>query len=188
MDKAIAKLKKRFTEPSGDLIKQNPRCAICWRDFDADYRPVKLPCGHIFGKECIISWARGITPSGRYNSCPICRAELLPPTLHTRTSTLWQSLPHSWADIQWLLGGNQGVALVFALFTIICFAKPCSEGKVTPLIRIGTSTMFYLFMTMRVVRVLGWRREVVYVIAYGLMAIYLEECMEVFVCRRSLDK
>ncbi len=33
----------------------------------------------MFGEKCIITWAQGESPSGRFNGCPLCQAELLPP-------------------------------------------------------------------------------------------------------------
>ena len=73
---------------------------------DADYhssaqeRAVKLPCGHIFGEDCILDWAQGITPSGRYNGCPWCRSELLPPTLRSRSSALRWWLTDFWHTLE----------------------------------------------------------------------------------------
>lgn len=71
---------------------------------------MKLPCGHIIGEECIISWAGGITPTGCHHGCPSCRTELIPHTLHSRTSALLQDLSDSWPLMQMVLGGGQGVA------------------------------------------------------------------------------
>lgn len=35
------------------------------------HSPTMLPCGHIFGRECLYRW------TGEHNSCPICRAAIL---------------------------------------------------------------------------------------------------------------
>ncbi|SCU86333.1 LANO_0C07646g1_1 [Lachancea nothofagi CBS 11611] len=35
------------------------------------HSPVKLPCGHVFGRECIRQWTQ------EHNSCPICRASIV---------------------------------------------------------------------------------------------------------------
>lgn len=50
MNKTIATLRQSFTEPSADLMQQHPLCGICWTDYDGEDRPVKLPCGHVFGE------------------------------------------------------------------------------------------------------------------------------------------
>lgn len=34
------------------------------------HSPIKLPCGHIFGRECIYKWSR------LENSCPLCRQKI----------------------------------------------------------------------------------------------------------------
>ncbi|KAM0803767.1 hypothetical protein BDR22DRAFT_837804 [Usnea florida] len=119
MKKAIAALKQRFTTPSADQIQQHPLCSICWVDYDGDDQAVVLPCGHVFGEECIIAWASGVTPLGRHNGCPYCRAELLPPSMHSRVKALADLVsefiiamgPTLWS----LYGGLWGVAV--AVFT-----------------------------------------------------------------------
>lgn len=37
--------------------------------------PVRLPCNHIFGRQCLEHWLR------RHDQCPKCRRELLPPII-----------------------------------------------------------------------------------------------------------
>jgi hypothetical protein len=46
-------------------------CQICTEYFSATHQPVKLPCKHIFGHECIKKWLR--TGHGNNTSCPNCR-------------------------------------------------------------------------------------------------------------------
>lgn len=44
------------------------RCNICLADFDVDdEKPVLLPCGHVWGEECITPWLKS------HGSCPLCR-------------------------------------------------------------------------------------------------------------------
>lgn len=43
--------------------------------------PVKLPCGHIFGRECLYKWSR------LENSCPLCRKPIVEPTPEERRDT-----------------------------------------------------------------------------------------------------
>lgn len=44
--------------------------------------PVRLPCNHIFGQQCIEKWLRG------HDQCPKCRRELLPPIIDPEDVTL----------------------------------------------------------------------------------------------------
>jgi hypothetical protein len=48
--------------------KEFPRCAICCEDLTE--KATKLPCGHLFNKDCIGEWL------GQHNQCPVCRHEL----------------------------------------------------------------------------------------------------------------
>ena len=118
MDKAIETLRQRFTTPSADQLQQLPLCVICWNDYDGEDQPVKLPCGHVFGEECVLAWARGTTPTGRHNGCPSCRAELLPPSWHSCTSALRYWSSGFWLEVYFALDGLGGVAL-FATFFIV---------------------------------------------------------------------
>eukprot|EP01062_Namystynia_karyoxenos_P025250 TRINITY_DN19908_c0_g1_i1.p1 TRINITY_DN19908_c0_g1~~TRINITY_DN19908_c0_g1_i1.p1 ORF type:complete len:295 (+),score=88.79 TRINITY_DN19908_c0_g1_i1:69-887(+) len=45
-------------------------CCVCQEDFEARTKAKKMPCGHLFHDDCLLSWlAKGHT-------CPICRFEL----------------------------------------------------------------------------------------------------------------
>ena len=159
MDQAIETLQQRFTEPSADLYQQNPLCGICWNDYDEKDLPIKLPCGHVFGEQCVIAWARGTTPTGRHNGCPICRAELLLPTLHSRTSALryWSSvfLAQVQADVRDYHGGPREAAFFFWAGTISYSAKRFPECQ------IATGALFCVLLARkldRVTRLLSWWR------------------------------
>jgi E3 ubiquitin-protein ligase RNF115/126 len=52
----------------GSSVKEYPRCSICCEDLKD--RACKLPCGHLFNKDCISEWL------GQHNQCPVCRFEL----------------------------------------------------------------------------------------------------------------
>ena len=83
---ALAKLQQRFTTPSIEEIQKYSPCAICWADYDEGIMsdtPIKLPCRHVFGEKCLLKWAKGKTPSGYRNGCPLCHADLLPQSLWT---------------------------------------------------------------------------------------------------------
>ena len=43
---------------------------------------VSLPCGHVFGRDCLTSWIEGSN-----NTCPICRRPLFPSRLHPPLSS-----------------------------------------------------------------------------------------------------
>lgn len=187
MDKAIAKLKRRFTKPSADLIEQNPRCGICWNDFVGEDRPVKLPCGHVLGEECIISWAGGTTSTGRHHGCPYCRAELLPPSLPSRTSALVRDLSDSWSLMKILLGGGQGVTFIITIFIVGITADCWSEREVAAPVRLGVCTIMILLITMNAARSLGWR-EAVRIVALWAVATPLLGVLEVLFCQLFLRK
>ena len=58
-----------------DLPENSQTCHICHEDFDDPDAeeaelPVKLPCNHIMGSECLARWCNA------HNSCPMCRATL----------------------------------------------------------------------------------------------------------------
>ncbi|MCJ1428285.1 hypothetical protein MMC29_006194 [Sticta canariensis] len=71
-----------------DLEPEDHRCAICAENFTTDdHPPVRLPCGHVFGKDCIQEWLRPYSPFFPYNghemkvganTCPMCRREFFP--------------------------------------------------------------------------------------------------------------
>lgn len=56
-----------------DLPNDCPSCNICMEPFDSTEEPespVKLPCGHVMGRNCIVKWLASS------NSCPLCRRVL----------------------------------------------------------------------------------------------------------------
>ena len=48
------------------VVKEN--CAVCWRDFSTQVKPISLSCGHSYCNEC----------SGLLKKCPLCRMRLIP--------------------------------------------------------------------------------------------------------------
>lgn len=60
----IAHLHLGFLKPVklDDMEPKNQKCDICWESFGSSNectnreQPVSLPCGHIFGKDCISDW------------------------------------------------------------------------------------------------------------------------------------
>ena len=60
----------------GDLPEDSQTCHICHELYtdpspEGAENPVKLPCGHVLGSECLAKWF-----NGSKNSCPMCRAIL----------------------------------------------------------------------------------------------------------------
>jgi len=46
------------------------RCPVCLMDYDIEEEVLKLPCNHIYHKECIKTWLK------QANTCCVCRHEL----------------------------------------------------------------------------------------------------------------
>ena len=160
MEKAMATLKQRFTTPSADQMQQHPLCSICWTDYDGEDHAVVLPCGHVFGEECVIAWASGITPMGRYHGCPYCRAELLPPSVRSRTKALAavaSDIISLWPAIMSLFGGPCGVTFAVCL-EIISRAK--LYLPISPFwnaVRGLASGVQFVNMVRVIFKVQGWR-------------------------------
>lgn len=62
-----------------DLDKDDRQCNICtapYRSGEDQERPIRLPCGHVFGRDCILEW---LSPFEKeyHNSCPTCRANIV---------------------------------------------------------------------------------------------------------------
>ena len=89
----------------GILGNENQCCSICMEDYGTTEsltgiieRPVKLPCNHIMGSECISIWVSAPSTGGSgNNTCPICRHVLFqapslptspPRAEHTRIHTV----------------------------------------------------------------------------------------------------
>ena len=177
MDKAIGALRQRFTEPSADAIQQNPLCRICWIEYEGEDRPVRLPCGHLFGEECIIAWSRGITPNGRHNGCPYCRKELLPPSLQSRTSALRDLRLDFWLALRTVAGGPREIALAAVLNVASFCARFFPKSKVARYVKLGSDVLFVLLMTKRCASLMGWR-QALYLLAIQLAILLAEVVIE----------
>ncbi|KAL9133830.1 MAG: hypothetical protein Q9175_004987 [Cornicularia normoerica] len=63
-----------------DLSQDTQDCPICIEQYYSlqhSESPVRLPCSHIMGKECLLRWLKSSASNTTNNSCPICRAVLL---------------------------------------------------------------------------------------------------------------
>jgi E3 ubiquitin-protein ligase RNF115/126 len=57
----------------GYQIDQNKtmlECSVCQEELETNNLAIELPCGHLFHKQCILSWLEA------HNNCPVCRLEL----------------------------------------------------------------------------------------------------------------
>ena len=93
-------------------MKIPSECSICKKGFsllnenDGGEDPAILPCGHIFGNDCIIKWMS--SPSLDYSSCPCCRFQLNYPRCgHTITPKIILSQGIFAEDIQYISHARQ---------------------------------------------------------------------------------
>ncbi|XP_076295545.1 E3 ubiquitin-protein ligase RNF181-like [Lasioglossum baleicum] len=49
---------------------ESKQCPVCLKEFENGISAKRMPCKHIFHKECIIPWLE------KTNSCPLCRHQL----------------------------------------------------------------------------------------------------------------
>ena len=63
-----------------DLPADGQDCAVCMEKYYGPHQresPIRLPCNHVLGKVCLLTWLKS-SPSNRNNNCcPVCRAVLL---------------------------------------------------------------------------------------------------------------
>lgn len=160
---AFAKLQQTFTTPSIEEIQKYSPCAICWADYDEGIMsdtPIKLPCHHVFGEKCLLKWAKGKTPSGYRNGCPLCHAALLPQNLWMKmrsriTADFYFFVSHEPIP-EVICGGLTARAVLLTLCILLTGSFMTSDEL------LGTSTAhkLSLFMTAYTsyqgVRVYGW--------------------------------
>ena len=63
-----------------DLPAEEQKCAICMEKYYGPHQrecPVRLPCNHVFGKACLLTWFKSPATNRKNNCCPICRAVVL---------------------------------------------------------------------------------------------------------------
>ena len=62
-----------------DLPEGSQECPICMEQYQGPphrERPVRLPCKHVMGKDCLQQWQKSCEIEFNNNTCPICRAVL----------------------------------------------------------------------------------------------------------------
>ncbi|KAE8672659.1 RNF181 protein [Hibiscus syriacus] len=52
------------------LNSKSNQCAVCMDDFEEGIEGKRMPCQHLYHKDCILPWLE------LHNSCPVCRHEL----------------------------------------------------------------------------------------------------------------
>ncbi|KAG4159667.1 hypothetical protein ERO13_D02G189000v2 [Gossypium hirsutum] len=52
------------------LSSKSKQCAVCMDDFEEGIQAKRMPCRHLYHKNCILPWLE------LHNSCPVCRHEL----------------------------------------------------------------------------------------------------------------
>merc|ERR1719160_1949219 len=70
VDKEVVNELPEVTLDITDIEGNNSGCAVCQDDWRVGDRGVKLPCGHIYHKQCIMPWIK------EHNTCPVCRYEM----------------------------------------------------------------------------------------------------------------
>ncbi|KAM0798103.1 hypothetical protein BDR22DRAFT_964878 [Usnea florida] len=63
-----------------DLPAKEQDCAICMEKYYGPHQqecPVRLPCNHVLGKACLLTWLKSPPSNRNNNCCPVCRTVLL---------------------------------------------------------------------------------------------------------------
>lgn len=72
-------LKSLPTLSFSDLSEGDQDCPICIETYNNDRHsesPVRLPCKHIMGKDCLLNWLKSSVLNAKNNTCPMCRTVL----------------------------------------------------------------------------------------------------------------
>lgn len=89
--------------PLTDLPEGNLDCPICMEPYSIiqhSERPLRLPCSHVIGKDCLLEWLNSSILNANNNTCPICRTVLL-----EHDFGLPEDSPERhWAQVQDILG------------------------------------------------------------------------------------
>ena len=96
-----------------DLRKGDNSCAIClqpYREGEFQEIPLQLPCGHTFGKNCLLSWLSDIGNDGVHAACcPMCRKECI--SEKRKHIGTYEGLKQLLRDLNYLLTGMRGLSL-----------------------------------------------------------------------------
>ncbi len=111
---AIAFVNSLISLELDDLGKGDNSCAIClqpYREGELEEIPLLLPCGHTFGKDCLLSWLSDIGNDGAHVACcPICRKECI--SEKRKPIGTYEGLKQLLRDTNYLLTGMRGLTLM----------------------------------------------------------------------------
>ena len=110
---AIAFIESLISLELEELKKEDRTCAIClqpYRKGESQEIPLQLPCGHIFGKECLLTWLTDIGKDDAHvASCPMCRKECI--SEKRKHIGTYEGLRQLLRDTNYLLTGMRGLSL-----------------------------------------------------------------------------
>ena len=111
---AIAFINGLISFELDDLGEGDNSCAIClqpYREGEFQEIPLQLPCGHTFGKGCLLSWLSDIGNDGAHAACcPICRKECI--SEKRKHIGTYEGLKQLLRDTNYLLTGMRGLTLM----------------------------------------------------------------------------
>lgn len=100
-----------------DLRLDTLECPFCIEPFQnspRSERPVRLPCNHVMGKDCLRKWLNSSGANANNNACPTCRAVLFKredeldddtedatPPPQPQSSAIRDLLEHLRRDVRW---------------------------------------------------------------------------------------
>ena len=151
MEAAISTLKARFTLPSTSALEDNRMCRICWCEYEGKDRAVELPCGHIFGEECILTWGQTMTWTGNFQGCPFCQKDFLPPpTWYFWTVILFDWLCFMLGVIAAILGGRTNLIIFCCAAVVNTAIEQWPDLDPNSYVALGLFYYFHIFPAWRV--------------------------------------
>merc|ERR1711907_779891 len=57
---------------------ESGNCAVCREQFEEGLQTMRLPCGHLFCRDCVLPWLQ------QAHTCPTCRHELPGTPIYSR--------------------------------------------------------------------------------------------------------
>ncbi|KAL9077209.1 MAG: hypothetical protein Q9161_000475 [Pseudevernia consocians] len=94
-----------------DLPHDNKDCPICMEPYLAaqhNESPVRLPCTHVMGKDCLQSWLNSSNLNRNNNTCPMCRAVLFKRDMAALAHQLRTNTTNTMLDRGWDVDRQRG--------------------------------------------------------------------------------
>ena len=110
---AIAFVNGLISLEPDDLRKGDNSCAIClqpYREGEFQEMPLQLPCGHTFGKDCLLSWLSDIGNDGVHTACCLMCRKVCISEKRKHIGT-YEGLKQLLRDTNYLLTGMRGLSL-----------------------------------------------------------------------------